>query len=60
MRLGLLMLCAVGLWSVVGRAQGSMEHQQHYPHISTEVLFENDRVLVQKYVVQPCRSSFSG
>ncbi len=27
--------------------------QQHYPKIEGEVVFENDRVVVQKYVVQP-------
>ena len=26
---------------------------QHYPNIEGEVIFENDKVVVQKYVVQP-------
>jgi len=26
---------------------------QHYPNIAGEVVFENDRVVVQRYVVQP-------
>ena len=53
MRIALLILCGVLLFSAFGRAQGDTEHQQHYPNIPTEVIFENDRVLVQKYVVQP-------
>ncbi|MGH9319305.1 MAG: cupin domain-containing protein [Vicinamibacteria bacterium] len=28
-------------------------HLQHYPNIPGEVVFENDKVVVQKYVVQP-------
>ena len=39
--------------SVFGSAQGDTDHQQHYPNIPTEAIFENDRVLVQRYVMQP-------
>ena len=53
MRIPLLILCSVGLWSVFGSAQGDTEHQQRYPNIPTEVIFENDRVLVQKIVLKP-------
>ena len=53
MRLTLWILCGVLFCSGFGRAQGNTEHQQRYPNISGEVVFENDRVLVQKFVLQP-------
>ena len=53
MRASLVCLCAFSLVTVFGQAQTRPEHQQYYPEIPTEVIFENDRVLVQKYVVQP-------
>ena len=53
MRIALLILGGVLFCSGFGRAQGDTEHQQHYPNIPTEVIFENDRVLVQKVVLQP-------
>jgi hypothetical protein len=36
--------------SPVARTQS---FHQHYPNIPGEVLFENDKVVVQRYVVQP-------
>ena len=53
MRMIVFTLCALGLWSVFGSAQENTEHQQYYPNIPTEVIFENDRVLVQRVVIQP-------
>ena len=53
MRIALIVLCSVGLWSVVGGTQDNTEHQQHYPNVSTDVVFENDRMLVQKVVLDP-------
>ncbi len=53
MRIALLSLCGIWLWSVSGMAQEETAHQQHYPNISGEVVFENDHVLVQKFVLQP-------
>ena len=38
---------------MVGGAQDNTEHQQHYPNVSTDVVFENDRMLVQKVVLDP-------
>lgn len=35
-----------------GRAEAE-NHKQHYPNVPLEVVFENDRVLVQKGVLQP-------
>ena len=34
-------------------AQDNTEHQQYYPNVSTDVVFENDRMLVQKVVLDP-------
>ena len=53
MRIALLILGSVLCCSGFASAQGEIEHQQHYPNISGEVVFENDRVLVQKFVLQP-------
>ncbi len=53
MRIALVVLCGVGLWSVCGRAEDNTEHQQHYLNIPTEVIFENDRTLVEKVVLEP-------
>ena len=52
MRVALLILGSVLFSSGSVSAQGGTEHQQHYPNISGEVIFENDRVLVQKFVLQ--------
>jgi len=53
MRIALLMLGVVVCGSGVASAQGEIEQRQHYPDIAGEVVFENDRVLVQKFVLQP-------
>lgn len=53
MRMALFVLFGLGLWSVFGSAQEDAEHQQYYPNIPTEVVFENDRVLVQRAVIPP-------
>jgi len=53
MRMALLILGSVLFCSVSVAAQGDTEHQQQYPNISGEVVFENERVLVQKFVLQP-------
>ena len=53
MRIALRMLGCVLCASGFASAQGGTEHQQQYPNIAGEVVFENDRVLVQKFVLQP-------
>ncbi len=29
------------------------KHMQHYPNLPGEILFENDKLIVQKYIIQP-------
>ena len=36
-----------------GRAQPQSDYTQHYPNIPGKNIFENDRVLVQRFVLQP-------
>ncbi len=39
--------------SAPGRTTADTNHRHHYPNIAGEDVFENDRVLVQKFVLQP-------
>ncbi len=50
-RIALVLACLVLVASTPIATQQSFH--QHYPNIPGEVVFENDRVVVQRYVVQP-------
>ena len=50
------LIVGVVLWApgwAAGQGLDQGDHRQHYPNISGEVVFENERVLVQRFVLQP-------
>jgi len=53
MRVAPLLLGGLLLYSGSVSAQEQNPHAQHYPNITGEVVFENERVLVQRFVLQP-------
>ena len=53
MRVAPLLLGGLLLYSGSVSAQEQNPHAQHYPNISGEEVFENDRVLVQRFVMLP-------
>lgn len=49
-----VMACAA-LLLLTGNPATQQDRRQRYPNIPGEVVFENDRVVVQRFVVQPGR-----
>ncbi len=50
-RIALVFLALIGV--VLAGCKKRQDYSQHYPNLTGEVLFENDRLVVQRFVIQP-------
>ena len=53
MRVIAWMILGAAAFAAIGRGQSRPDYHQYYPNIPGEVVLENDKVVVQRYVVQP-------
>jgi mannose-6-phosphate isomerase-like protein (cupin superfamily) len=50
-RIALLFLALIGM--ALPACKNHQDFTQHYPNLTGEVVFENDRMVVQRFVIQP-------